>query len=94
MDGDWLAEFQDVDVDAIRREVEAELGTAAEPERPRKDDPASAADMSSEADNIKPRSDDAVESPFPIGYGEDVLPEELGESPFPERYGEDLLEDE
>jgi predicted RNA-binding protein with PIN domain len=83
--GDWKAEFADIDLDAIEREVAAEsTGPLPQPPAP---EPDRAANVTQKPPTKKPEFD----NPFPPGYGEDLLEGEANDSPFPEGYGEDLL---
>lgn len=95
VDDDWLEKFQDVDVDAIQRDVEAEFGDSTVPEDDSSDGQRSnLVEDGPAAEAGESVTDNPVENPFPAGYGEDVLREELDDSPFPRGYGEDLLDEE
>lgn len=94
----WKKTFGDIDLEALEAEVEQES-------TPRKAKPTLAKDavekpggQSGEKRSEKPKAgkQESDDSPFPEGYGEDVLDQldKPGENfnPFPKGYGEDLLE--
>lgn len=93
---DWMKEFGDIDLEALEAEAESEVRRVASeqghaPEQPKQAEAAEAAE-GTPRQKAKPRE----ESPFPDGYGEDLLEADEKPSekfnPFPKGYGEDLLE--
>ena len=83
----WVELFGDVDTTGLER-GKADESTEAKPSID-----ASAADAPQSAATAK--KDVPTESPFPTGYGDDVVKDlAKGEDIFPPGYGEDLLEED
>ena len=92
----WLAEFSDVDVTAIAREIAQEdaAGPPKRPEQspPRSDGQAGSHDVERPASQPKPSP---YENPFPEDFGAELDDESWGDlaNPFPPGFGDDLCDD-
>ena len=93
---DWKKEFGDIDLEALEAEAEVESESRRNRLNQSKELPSSNTGPAKQSPRKKAKP--AEESPFPQGYGEDVLEEDEKPSnkfnPFPKGYGEDLLDDE
>ncbi len=94
VEGDWQAEFADIDVQAIEREVAAESKGPAEAVQGDAAQTSKIIPPELSKEDAAPNRRASADSPFPDGYGDEELDNELNDSPFPPGYGEDLLNDE